>query len=57
MMESQEEKNSIYERKLWHGTSVQRTPCGIMPLVSICSNGFNRNYSGSATGEHLQGTK
>ena len=38
------------ERHLWHGTAVQHTPHGLMPLVSICSKGFNRNYSGTATG-------
>ena len=39
------------ERRLWHGTAVQHTSHGLMPIDSICSKGFNRNYSGSATGK------
>ena len=42
--------NNKCERKLWHGTAVQHTPLSVMPLVRISSKGFNRNYSGSATG-------
>ena len=41
------------QRHLWHGTSVQYTPFGLMPLVSICAKGFNRNYSGSSAGKWL----
>ena len=48
MKENFEDKE--IERKLWHGTAVHQTSYGFMPLVSICAKGFNRNYSGSATG-------
>ena len=50
--ESMEDKHydKEIERQLWHGTSVQHTSHGVTPLISICSKGFNRNYSGSSTG-------
>ena len=41
------------ERQLWHGTAVKETSLGLAPLISICSNGFNRNYSSSTNGNYL----
>ncbi len=39
------------ERHLWHGTTVTMTHMGPMPVTSINSNGFNRSFCGTSTGE------
>lgn len=39
------------ERHLWNGIAVQQTPQGLMPIVRICCEGFNRSNCGTATGK------